>query len=134
MPFRPSRRQRNYFCFNRFAAAICNPTLLFGLLLGLAGASLAPVCVKADPPPWAPAHGYWRHHDHDHDHVWIYQPEFVFDDWQILDHEYGAESDDDHGRSVFCREYSSVAVIGGVEQDIFGLACRQPDGSWQIMG
>lgn len=36
-----------------------------------------------------------------------------------------------HGR--YCREYSATANIGGKLQKTFGTACRQPDGSWQIV-
>lgn len=31
-----------------------------------------------------------------------------------------------------CREYTMDAVIGGKTQEIYGTACRQPDGSWKI--
>ncbi len=31
-----------------------------------------------------------------------------------------------------CREYSIDAVIGGKRDKVFGTACRQPDGSWQV--
>ena len=33
----------------------------------------------------------------------------------------------------YCREYSQTVVVGGRKQDGFGKACRQPDGSWQIV-
>ncbi len=33
----------------------------------------------------------------------------------------------------YCREYQSTATIGGRVQQTYGTACRQPDGSWQIM-
>ena len=32
----------------------------------------------------------------------------------------------------YCREYRTTANIGGKMQQIYGTACRQPDGSWQI--
>jgi len=32
----------------------------------------------------------------------------------------------------YCREYQQVLTIGGREENAFGVACRQPDGSWQI--
>ncbi len=32
----------------------------------------------------------------------------------------------------YCREYRESAVIGGRAQQVYGTACRQPDGSWQI--
>lgn len=32
-----------------------------------------------------------------------------------------------------CREYITHAVIGGKNQQIYGKACRQADGSWQVV-
>ncbi|MFN4283873.1 MAG: RT0821/Lpp0805 family surface protein [Alphaproteobacteria bacterium] len=37
----------------------------------------------------------------------------------------------DGGR--YCREYTSTASVGGQRQQVYGTACRQPDGSWQIV-
>jgi surface antigen len=31
-----------------------------------------------------------------------------------------------------CREYTIDAVVAGKKDKIFGTACRQPDGSWQV--
>lgn len=31
----------------------------------------------------------------------------------------------------YCREYRTVAVVAGKKQQVYGTACRQPDGSWQ---
>ncbi|WP_018863668.1 MULTISPECIES: RT0821/Lpp0805 family surface protein [Thioalkalivibrio] len=31
-----------------------------------------------------------------------------------------------------CREYTIDATIGGQREQVYGTACRQPDGSWQI--
>jgi surface antigen len=33
----------------------------------------------------------------------------------------------------YCREYQQMVVIGGREQEAYGTACRQPDGSWKIV-
>jgi surface antigen len=33
----------------------------------------------------------------------------------------------------YCREYRTVANIGGKKQQVYGTACRQPDGSWQAV-
>jgi surface antigen len=33
----------------------------------------------------------------------------------------------------YCREYTSTATVAGRSQTIYGTACRQPDGSWQIV-
>jgi Spy/CpxP family protein refolding chaperone len=40
--------------------------LSFALFLSLAAVAFSFRPAFADPPPWAPAHGY-RHHHHDHD-------------------------------------------------------------------
>lgn len=34
----------------------------------------------------------------------------------------------------YCREFQQTIVVGGKSQQGYGTACRQPDGSWQIMG
>jgi surface antigen len=31
-----------------------------------------------------------------------------------------------------CREYTMNAMIGGKKETVYGTACRQPDGSWQV--
>ena len=33
----------------------------------------------------------------------------------------------------YCREYVTQSYIGGRQQETYGTACRQPDGSWQIV-
>lgn len=33
----------------------------------------------------------------------------------------------------YCREFQQTIVVGGKRQNGFGKACRQPDGSWQIV-
>jgi len=38
----------------------------------------------------------------------------------------------DEGR--YCREFTNRAEIGGRTQSVYGTACRQPDGSWEIVG
>jgi surface antigen len=32
-----------------------------------------------------------------------------------------------------CREFTTEAIIGGRRETVYGTACRQPDGSWQVM-
>jgi surface antigen len=32
-----------------------------------------------------------------------------------------------------CREYTLDAVIGGRVEQVYGTACRQADGSWQVV-
>ena len=34
----------------------------------------------------------------------------------------------------YCREYTQEIFIGGQKQTGYGRACRQPDGSWEIIG
>ncbi len=33
----------------------------------------------------------------------------------------------------YCREYRQTVWVGGKEQQAYGTACRQPDGSWKII-
>ncbi len=33
-----------------------------------------------------------------------------------------------------CREYTIDAMVGGKREKIYGTACRQSDGSWQVQG
>lgn len=33
----------------------------------------------------------------------------------------------------YCREYTAVATVGGRAQQVYGQACRQPDGSWELI-
>lgn len=34
---------------------------------------------------------------------------------------------------TYCREYTTRARVGGRTQEAYGMACRQPDGSWRIV-
>jgi surface antigen len=36
------------------------------------------------------------------------------------------------GTGEYCREFQQTVVIGGRQEDAYGVACRQPDGSWEI--
>lgn len=33
----------------------------------------------------------------------------------------------------YCREYQTEVIVGGKRHDAYGTACRQPDGSWEIV-
>ena len=33
----------------------------------------------------------------------------------------------------YCREYRTTADIAGKKQQMYGTACRQPDGSWKVV-
>lgn len=37
----------------------------------------------------------------------------------------------DDGR--YCREYQQSITVGGKKQEGYGTACRQPDGSWEVV-
>lgn len=37
-----------------------------------------------------------------------------------------------NGAGQYCREYTTDAVVGGRKQQLYGTACRQPDGSWRL--
>lgn len=39
---------------------------------------------------------------------------------------------DNHQRK-YCREYTQKIVVGGQQEEGFGKACLQPDGSWKII-
>jgi len=32
----------------------------------------------------------------------------------------------------YCREFTQTVVVNGQQQDAYGRACRQPDGSWRV--
>jgi surface antigen len=33
----------------------------------------------------------------------------------------------------YCREYTQEVIVGGEKHQAYGTACRQPDGTWQIV-
>jgi surface antigen len=33
----------------------------------------------------------------------------------------------------YCREYTQRVTVGGKTQEAYGTACRQPDGTWQVV-
>ena len=35
-------------------------------------------------------------------------------------------------KGQYCREYQQTVTVAGKQQQVYGTACRQPDGSWQI--
>jgi len=37
------------------------------------------------------------------------------------------------GSNQYCREYRTTAEIGGKTEQMYGTACRQPDGSWKVV-
>lgn len=179
------------------------------LALALAASLVAPVPVQADPPPWAPAHGYRKKNKHKHGNEVAYAVPFGIDlgqcnrelvgaavggaaggalgstigrgdgkvaaviggtligilvggaigrsmdqtdhrcTGQILEHAQdnqrivwqgpnGSEYAMRPGRTwradggVYCRDYQATATIGGRPQQVYGKACRNPDGSWQL--
>jgi surface antigen len=34
---------------------------------------------------------------------------------------------------TWCREYRTTVTVGGLAQQAFGTACRQPDGTWKVV-
>ena len=34
---------------------------------------------------------------------------------------------------TYCREFTQTVTVGGRSEEAYGTACRQPDGSWQIV-
>ena len=34
---------------------------------------------------------------------------------------------------TYCREYQQTVIIGGKQEQSYGTACRQPDGSWKVV-
>ncbi len=38
-----------------------------------------------------------------------------------------------NAQGQYCREYSQTIVVGGQKEQGYGKACRQPDGTWQIV-
>lgn len=39
----------------------------------------------------------------------------------------------DPNSGQYCREFTQSIVVGGQKQQGYGTACRQPDGTWQIV-
>ncbi|MBB3065093.1 MULTISPECIES: RT0821/Lpp0805 family surface protein [Limibacillus] len=37
------------------------------------------------------------------------------------------------GSGKYCREFQQTVIIAGEPQQAYGVACRQPDGTWQIV-
>lgn len=37
------------------------------------------------------------------------------------------------GSGDYCREFQQTVTIGGQQEQGYGIACRQPDGSWRIV-
>ncbi|MDH3738564.1 MAG: RT0821/Lpp0805 family surface protein [Alphaproteobacteria bacterium] len=35
---------------------------------------------------------------------------------------------------AYCREYQTTVTVGGRQQEAYGTACQQPDGSWKVVG
>ena len=33
----------------------------------------------------------------------------------------------------YCREYTTTATVAGKQQQVYGTACRQPDGTWKMV-
>ena len=40
----------------------------------------------------------------------------------------------DANSGAYCREYQTTVTVGGRDQEAYGTACQQPDGSWKVVG
>ncbi|HTI87606.1 MAG TPA: RT0821/Lpp0805 family surface protein [Alphaproteobacteria bacterium] len=40
----------------------------------------------------------------------------------------------DSSSGAYCREFQQTVSIGGKTQQAYGTACRQPDGTWKVIG
>lgn len=38
------------------------------------------------------------------------------------------------GTGAYCREFQQTVSIGGKTESAYGTACRQPDGTWKVVG
>ena len=43
------------------------------------------------------------------------------------------KTDNQTGQQSYCREFTQTAMIAGKEQQMYGEACRQPDGTWKVV-
>lgn len=34
---------------------------------------------------------------------------------------------------AYCREFQNTIIVGGKQEQAYGTACRQPDGSWKVV-
>jgi surface antigen len=41
---------------------------------------------------------------------------------------------EDTSTGQYCREFEQTVMIEGQQQKSYGTACRQPDGSWRVVG
>lgn len=63
-----------------------------------------------------------------------YAPDRQRIQWTGAGHDYGVvplRTFQNNG--MYCREYQATAAVGGRPQQVYGTACRQPDGAWKIM-
>lgn len=40
----------------------------------------------------------------------------------------------DSATGAYCREFQQTVTIGGKTEQAYGTACRQPDGTWKVVG
>lgn len=101
--------------------------------------------VFAEPPSWAPAHGWRGHHRH-HDDMddyavydgYYYQPQplIVEQPSPVLMPGYlssEAQPVFQNEEGQYCREYQAQVKVGGSARSSYGTACLQPDGQWRIV-
>jgi hypothetical protein len=73
-------------------------------------------------PYYAPAYGYSPYY--------AYPPSYGYADQPMYQYQPAPAQAD---QQSYCREFQSVIVVEGRQQQAFGTACLQPDGSWQIV-
>lgn len=39
-----------------------------------------------------------------------------------------------NANGTYCREFQQTIIVSGNEESAYGTACRQPDGTWKIIG
>jgi surface antigen len=88
----------------------------------------APV-TPADRRPWAPAHGWRRWHAR-HDELSTSFSISASNSAGRPDRVVPLEGYEAREGRI-CRHHRTTATIEGRQQEIYGTACRQPDGSWQ---
>lgn len=62
-----------------------------------------------------------------------HQPVAWRDPDQGIDYQLTPRKTYQDAQGQYCREYVSKATVGDQVQQVYGTACRQPDGSWRIV-
>jgi hypothetical protein len=79
-------------------------------------------------PYYAPTYAYSPYYAYPPSYGYAYPPSYGYD--PSMYQPAPAQADD---QQSYCREFQSTIVVEGRQQQAFGTACLQPDGSWQIV-